>query len=127
MVGGCQDQSFIISQRKQLSDHVSDDRVHRDGGQVQVQLAAFDLGQIEQIIDEPQHPVTAVSNRLEEVMLMGFTMGRQLFLQNLRVAADSGKRRTDLVADGGDELVFGEGGGVGGGVGLVTLSPRASL
>ena len=87
-------------------DHV----VEHEGGLLQFQMARFDFGDVEQVVDDFEQR----AGRLEDGTKI--TVGRGLLLEQGEFGEghDPVQRRADFVTDVGEELAFRGGGGVGG-------------
>ena len=81
-----------------------------------VELAGFDLRQVEHVVEQGHQRLAAIENGLHLFALFG---GEVAHLQHLRHAEDAVERRADLVAHVGEEGGLGVGGGDCGGLRLL--------
>src|SRR5690606_31773374 len=96
-------------------DEPGDQLVDRTLGEAQLELAALDHRQIEDVLDQlVELPTTGE----DQAHVLGLRLGQLGLEQQLRVAEDRIERGAKLVADGGQELALGE-------VGLVGAIERA--
>ena len=75
-------------------------------GQVEVELAGIDLGDEQQVVDEPSQAVSVASDDREELALLVRKLVRSGFEDELEVAVDRGERSAKLVRDRRDELIL---------------------
>ena len=83
---------------------VADRRSQREIGQVQLELAGLDLGEVEQVVDDAQQVVGGGLDRFQALPLV---LGQGRVEGQLGHAEDGVHGGADLVADVGQELVLG--------------------
>ena len=81
-----------------------------EGGVVQLELAGFDLGEVENVVDEREQRLGRILDDAQVLALHGRQLGSQ---QQLRHADDGVHRRADLVAHVRQEGALGAAGGFG--------------
>ena len=100
------------------ADGVDGQRLH-----LQAQLARFDLGEVQDVVDERQQVPPAVFDDAQRARLFGGERALIEFAQGFGEAQDGGERRAQFVAHVGQEFVFEAVGagqfGVGGGQPIV--------
>ena len=74
---------------------------------VEIQLAGFDLGKVQNVIDQTQQRISGGFDSLQVLALLGGELGVQC---QLRHSQHTVHGRTDLVAHVGQELAFGAAG-----------------
>ena len=83
---------------------------------VQIQLAGVDPRQIEHLVDQVQKMLAALANETDIFGLPRLERPGNPVLQHLGEAEDRIERRAQFVAHIGEELRFGDVGGLGGGL-----------
>ena len=81
--------------------------VERDGDKLHLLLACFDLGNVEQIIDDIEHMLAGIAD-VVGVFEIARTADRSepLLYHHFGKSYDGIERRADLVADPGQEVGF---------------------
>src|SRR6202008_5116110 len=74
--------------------------------EAELDLAVFDLGEVEQIVDQREQVLAARLYRLQLLLLVGVERPRQLHQQRAGEADDRVERRAQLVAHGGEEAIL---------------------
>ena len=106
-----------------------DERPGGDGGlvddgpdleclEIQPHLAGLDLGEVEDVVDEPEQVLAGGLDLLEVGDDVGMARGRRVLREHLAVAEDRVQRRAQLVAHVGEERALRLAGLLGGLVGL---------
>ena len=98
--------ALVFGANAKNSDHFSDDLMDRAARQFDFQFAGFDLGQIENIVDQLQQMLAAGMNRVEKFQPFGFAV----FIaaaKNIGETEDRVHRRADFMAHPRQEFALG--------------------
>ena len=90
---------LALEHRRHPGDHVTQVEPHRR----QRDAAALDVGELQQVVDEPVQPLGVRAGHLEEPPRVRVIVERAV-QERLQVALDAGERRPELVGDVGHEL-----------------------
>ena len=89
---------------RQSSEGRAQNGTERKIGRVQFQAAGLDLGEVEDVVDQPQQ---VVRRRLDRHQILPLVLGEGGLEGQLGHAEDGVHGRTDFMADVGEELVLG--------------------
>jgi hypothetical protein len=98
---------FVGGRRAVGRDHVGEDFVGRVGRRLDAEVARFDLGDVEDVVDQVEQLSAAVADRAEEFLPLAFVTVVGAADQELGEAEDAVERRADFVAHVGEEFAFG--------------------
>ena len=87
--------------------HVPQGVADAEGGAAELQSPGFDLGQVENVIDELEQMSTAIENVVRVLELAVVQVAKRLVHEYLGKADDGVQRRAQLVAHVGEELALG--------------------
>src|SRR5437763_2198840 len=97
-------QALALGQGTQAQEHAPRDVREIDGLGRHHHLAGFDLGEVEDVVDQSQQGAAALVHLLDVVPLGGVEVAVDALQQDLAEADDRRQRRTQLVAHAGEEL-----------------------
>ena len=101
--GGAKLDALGVGARRQKLADVFHDVAHAGFTRLENERARFDLGEIEDLLDEREERHAGLPDRLGIGALVGLELG---FEQQPRHAEDAVHRRADFVAHGGEEMRF---------------------
>ncbi len=102
--------AFLVRSGGHQLQRVFDEGAQHEVAGGQFELARFDLGEVQDVVDDLQQALAGPVDRLSETPLLVVQRGAE---QQLRHAQDAVHRRADLMAHVGHELALGEAGGFG--------------
>ena len=109
---------FLVGSDRHHLGHLPQQIVQREPGPLQLELRGFDLGQIEDVVDEMQQVVAGAAKDLHVLVLLG---GERGLREQIRDADDRIHRRSDLVAHARQKIGLGLARGLRHGLGLLQL------
>ena len=109
-VGGTFDDELVgltFDERADDAVEISDEHGHVEGFEVNLHLAGFDLGDVEDVVDEFEQVAARVVDAAQVFDPLLVTFGLDVGDEHLAEADDGGERRAQLVAHEGEEVALG--------------------